>query len=178
MTAFGEHPELLGEQFGELLRSIHKKAELVGDTETAEATEHYLRTIDLFRVAIASLMLGEAIGRGVPAAILDGVDAMLGAASWQQARDVIEEHPSLLGDESDSLWLILLACARDNGDRNAVRSYFEQRRFLLTAQALGVEFALAQWSDWVGFVPDEMVASLQGAREYGARRSQRVRQRS
>jgi len=169
MVAFDEHPELLGEQFGELLRSINKEAMLIGDTETAEAIEHYLRTIDLYRVAIASLMLGEVIGREVPDAILDGVDAMLGATSWQQAREVIERYPSLLGEESDSLWLLLLVYARDNGDRNAVGSYFEQRRFLLNARAFGVELALAQWSNWVGSVPDKLIVSLSCARDYASR---------
>jgi tetratricopeptide (TPR) repeat protein len=124
-----------------------------------------LRTIDLYRVAIASLILGKAIGREVPDAILDGVDAMLGAMSWQQAREVIEKYPSLLGEESDSLWLMLLVYARDNGDRNAVGSYFEQRRFLLNARAFGVELALAQWSNWVGSVPDELIVSLSSARD-------------
>jgi tetratricopeptide (TPR) repeat protein len=163
---FDEHPEVLGEQFGELLRRINTEARTVGDTATAEATEHYLRTIDLYRVAIASLMLGRAIEREVPGAILDGVDAMLGAANWQQAREAIEKHPSLLGEESDALWLMLLAYARDNGDRNAVGSYFEQRRFILTSRAFGVDLALAQWSEWVGAVPDELIALLSGTEGY------------
>lgn len=169
MAAFDEHPELLGEQFGDLLRSMNREAMTVGDPTIVQTTESYLRMIDVYRVAIASLVLGKAIGREVPSAILDGVDAMLAAASWHEAREAIGKHPSLLGEQSDALWLTLLAYACQNGDRNAVGSYFEQRRFLLTSRAFGVDLALAQWSDWVGAVPDELTALLSSAEEYASR---------
>ncbi len=70
--------------------------------------------------------------------LLKALDAFLQAATWEEARRLVEAHPELLGEEADALLVAMIARARAEGDGEAVRYLEEQRSLLLLCREVGV----------------------------------------
>ncbi len=69
----------------------------------------------------------------------DLLNRFLAAGSWDEARDLLEAHPELLGDE----FLALLA-AESERHRGEASSLKEERRFLLECRQIGIAAAFCE----------------------------------
>jgi hypothetical protein len=93
-------------------------------------------------------------------ALLEALDAFTSAASWRQAKHVVEMHPELLSEKVDAL---LHALIKRQKDRRIVRALRAHREMLARCRAEGIEAAFADYvadeaQDWL-VAPDPDRAS-------------------
>lgn len=77
------------------------------------------------------------------APLLQAVQELIVARTWDESRRVVEEHPELLDDEADDLLGRLLEAARSRGDESGERVFEEHRALLRRCREVGVEAAFA-----------------------------------
>jgi len=78
------------------------------------------------------------------APLLETVQQFVQARSWGDSRRVVEQHPELLGEETDDLLSRLLQGARDAGEGLVVQVIEEHRALLHRCREVGVEAAFAE----------------------------------
>ena len=78
------------------------------------------------------------------APLLETVQQFVQARSWGDSRRVVEQHPELLGEETDDLLGRLLEGARDAGEDLVARVLEEHRALLRRCREVGVEAAFAE----------------------------------
>lgn len=75
-------------------------------------------------------------------ALLEALDAFTSAASWRQAKRVVEMHPELLSEKVDALLRALIARQKD---RRIIRALRAHREMLARCRSEGIEAAFADY---------------------------------
>jgi tetratricopeptide (TPR) repeat protein len=153
-----QHPVLLGQRFGDLLRGAQAEAQAVGDDALATWLRGWLDTFDKYRVGVAATVAEEMADVHIDDVVLNGMDALLAAPDWPACGPIVLGTPQLLSDEADLLCRVLLQVARALGDETAVATYHKAWEFLRSCRSHGLAVAVASFSGWAGVVPDDLAA--------------------
>ena len=86
------------------------------------------------------------------------LDQFVRARSWDESRRIVEQHPELLGNETDALLGQLIEAAEQQGDNNARRIFVEHRDLLRRCREAGVSRAFAE-----KMLPPEALAQAEAA---------------
>lgn len=159
----GQHPELMGQQFGDLIRGAQAEAQAVGDDALARWLRGWLDIFDKYRVGVAAVVAEERGGVHLDDAVLEGMDALLAAPDWPACGPVISGNPQLLSDQADLLFRVLLQVTRAMGDETAVATYYQAWEFLRSCRSHSVAVAVASFTGWAGLVPDDLAAMYAAA---------------
>jgi tetratricopeptide (TPR) repeat protein len=151
-----QHPELVGQEFGEWLRSAHADAQGAGNYAFSAWLQDWLDAFDGFRIGMAAIVLERTEGTKVSDVLLEGIHNLVAASSWSACSPVIAETPQLLTDDADLLCRKLVEVARALGDEEAVATYYANWTFLKTCRSHGLVHGIASFTDWAGVVPDHI----------------------
>jgi len=153
-----QHPELAGQEFGDLLRGLCAEAQATGNDAFAEWLQNWLSAFDTYRVGVAAVVVAELTGDQVNEAVLEGMAELLAAPDWLACYPVVSGNPLLLTDQAELLCRMLLGVTRAMGDETMVTTYYGVREFLRSCRAHGLANGIASFADWTGAVPDDVAA--------------------
>lgn len=159
------HPELTGQQFGDLIRGARAEAQAVGDYAVATWLQSWLNNFDRYRVAIAAIAVHQVTGTEIDDAVLQGMDGLLAAPDWASCHSIISENPLLLTDQADVLCRMLLQVTRALGDETLVATYYQNWKFLRSCRSHGLIIGIASYTGWTGVVPNDLAALYAAVRD-------------
>ena len=153
------YPELVGQQFGDLLRHTLGEAREAGNYVFAAWLRGRLDAFDSYRIRFAATMLEATEDVRVGGVLLEGIESLVAAPDWHACGPVITGTPQLLGDRADLLCRTLLGVARALGDEEVVSTYYANWMFLRNCRSHGLADGIAAFTDWAGTVSDQVAAS-------------------
>lgn len=152
-AACARHPELRTHYASELTAAILQEAITIGDIDTERTFSVFPDALDAARVVAGGIVAEQVSKRPVPNEILDGIRALLVAADWSEAADVVQRH-GLVSEDGLLAMLYAVCCAWDDGDPVSLDRYREHWHFLVHANVEGLEAAIAAQDAWVDLVPE------------------------
>ncbi|MFP3896603.1 MAG: CpXC domain-containing protein [Anaerolineales bacterium] len=146
------HPELLDDAADRLLQQLISTSRERGEKDYAEIFEEHRRILQRCREVGVAEAFAEKIREtreketGVEEMVA-AIQEFVQAQNWAEARDVLEDHPELLGNRGDRVMGAFIEAARNLGSDKTEAVLQEHRDLLRRCQEVGVEEAFAEKMD-------------------------------
>ena len=141
-----EHPELLAREVDELLGRLIDTA-IAREEDVAQRTfAEHRALLRRCREVGADAAFAEKLGgpEGERLIAIARLESFLQARTWGDSRQILLDHPDLLGDGADEMLAQLSDAAHEQGNESARHVLEEHRSLLARCRQVGVDAAFAE----------------------------------